>query len=85
MSHPDIEIPMGNTELRLTLASIEDKLEEVKIIATDTKAQALKTNGRVSKLEKWQSYVLGFVAALSFLIISVLLPVVEAYISAGKL
>lgn len=30
--------------------------------------QTMKTNGRVSKLEKWQSYVLGAVAMLGFLL-----------------
>jgi len=35
--------------------------------------QTTKTNGRVSSLERWQSYVLGAVALLTLLVLPVLL------------
>lgn len=43
----DIEKPMGNAELRLSLASIETEIVEVKVIANRGLEQALKTNGKV--------------------------------------
>lgn len=39
--------------------------------------QTQKTNGRVTKLERWQSYVLGFCAAVSILLV----PVLIAYLT----
>lgn len=50
----DLETPMGNAELRLSLANIESEVAEVKGIALDTHEQATKTNGRVNLLEKFQ-------------------------------
>lgn len=43
----DVEKPMGNAELRLTLAGIQEEIGDVKSIALDTKTQAMKTNGKV--------------------------------------
>lgn len=43
----NLEEPMGNIELRLTLAGIQEEIGDVKSIALDTKAQATKTNGKV--------------------------------------
>lgn len=52
---------MGNTELRLSLASIESEISDVKGIALDTHAQALHTNGTV----KWQTKMIyTFLGAL---------------------
>ena len=42
--------------------------ELVKGTLTEIKEQTLKTNGRVSRLERWQSYILGFCAAVSFVL-----------------
>lgn len=42
-----VEEAMGNTELRLTLATIQEEIGDVKSIALDTKAQATRTNGKV--------------------------------------
>lgn len=47
----EVEKPMGNTELRLILAGIEEEIGDIKGIALDTKAQAIHTNGTV----KWQT------------------------------
>jgi hypothetical protein len=69
---------MGNAELRLTLASIES---EVKGIAMETRDQARKTNGRVSRLENWRWLLLGMGSITTI----VLLPILFLYISAKHL
>jgi hypothetical protein len=37
--------------------------------------QAKTTNGRVSNLEKWQNYVLGFCACLTLLFVPILIAI----------
>lgn len=49
-----VDEPMSNTELRLTLADISNEIAETKGISMETHAQAVKTNGRVTDLEKEQ-------------------------------
>lgn len=41
----------------------------VKETLTEIRTQTIKTNGRVSILERWQSYVLGFCACISLFVI----------------
>ncbi len=43
---------------------------------TRIETQTSMTNGRVTKLEKWQAYVVGFCACLSLLIFSLLVPLI---------
>lgn len=43
--------------------------------------QVKRTNGRVSNLERWQSYVIGFCACIAVLI----LPLLWAIIQSGKI
>lgn len=54
MNINDVDKPMGNAELRLSLASIESEVSDVKRIATDTHEQALHTNGTV----RWHTKLL---------------------------
>lgn len=54
MNNNDVDKPMGNAELRLSLASIENEVSDVKRIAMDTHVQALKTNGKV----RWHTKML---------------------------
>lgn len=56
---------MGNTELRLTLAGIQEEIADVKSIALDVRAQATKTNGRVRWLEKMIYTALGALPLLT--------------------
>lgn len=44
----EIEQPMGNTELRLSLSNLEEEVADAKGIALDTLEQAKKTNGHVA-------------------------------------
>lgn len=43
--------------------------------------QTTKTNGRVSKLERWQAYVFGFCAAVSALLVPVLILFAQHYLN----
>lgn len=55
----DVDKPMGNAELRLSLAGIESEISDVKGIAMETRDQARKTNGRVTLLEKFMWTMAG--------------------------
>jgi hypothetical protein len=46
--------------------------------------QTTATNGRVRRLERWQSYVIGFCACLSLILFSAVIPIVAAYIQAAR-
>lgn len=50
----DLEKPMGNAELRLSLASIESEIVDTKHIAIETRDQATHTNGTV----RWHTKML---------------------------
>lgn len=72
-------------ELIITkLDSLDKKIDRVEKKGDETLIQAKKTNGRVTLLEKVKSYVLGFLAAV-VVIASVVMPMVDALIKAGKL
>jgi hypothetical protein len=66
----------SNRELDQKLDNILDLIEGNRVASKDQldriEAQTTRTNGRVSSLEKWQSYVIGFCAAVSFLILPVI-------------
>lgn len=48
----DVDKPMGNAELRLSLASIESEIASVSTKVDAVHTQAKKTNGRVNWQEK---------------------------------
>lgn len=50
----DVDAPMGNAELRLALASIENEVSDVKRISMDVHEQAVHTNGTV----RWHTKML---------------------------
>ena len=62
------EEPYQNREIR-------EMFDDVRAALGRIEAQTIKTNGRVSKLERWQSYVIGFCAAITVGLFS-LVPVV---------
>ena len=55
--------------------------KDVREALTRIELQTTMTNGRVRKLEQWQSYVIGFCAAIGL----ILLPILYSLIQAGKL
>lgn len=62
----DVDLPMGNAELRLNFADLRSEVAEVKDIALETHDQAVKTNGRVNWLEKTAYTALGALPLLTF-------------------
>jgi hypothetical protein len=63
----DSEVPYQNREIKEMFGDVKDSLLRIE-------TQTSKTNGRVTKLEKWQNWVLGFCAAISIILISVVIP-----------
>lgn len=56
---PDVEHPMGNTELRLTLATIQEEVADSKSIGLKNLEQFKELNGSVKSMKKWQEQVKG--------------------------
>ncbi len=56
------DIPYQNREIR-------EMFNDVKIMLNRIEIQTVKTNGRVGKLERWQSYVLGFCGAVTIFLL----------------
>jgi hypothetical protein len=55
---------------------IDEKWGDIANALSRIETQTTLTNGRVRKLDRSQSYVLGFCAGISLLIFSVLIPLV---------
>jgi hypothetical protein len=64
-------------------ALLQRSIEEVKVIATASYEQAKKTNGRVSTLETWRSYLTGALAVITFVTGAVLIPIFVKILSGG--
>lgn len=73
------------TEQETYRKSVDERFDNQDTVLGQILAQTIKTNGRVNKLERWQSYVLGFCAALSLIFISILIPIFTAYIQARRI
>jgi hypothetical protein len=56
--------------------------QDVREALTRIETQTSMTNGRVTRLERWQSYVVGFCACLSLVLFSAVIPVITAFIQA---
>ena len=49
--------------------------QDIRESLTRIESQTVMTNGRVTKLERWQSYVVGFCACLSLMLFSLFIPI----------
>lgn len=58
-----------NKELMHYIKDIQDKSEQ-------TLAQVKYTNGRVGKLERWQSFIQGGLAVLTILVVPILIFII---------
>lgn len=70
----------SNGELQLMFEHIKEHNKYVEENLRSIEEQTKKTNGRVSKLEKWQSYVFGATAVLTVIIIPVVFEVVKQWL-----
>ena len=60
-------------ELELMFIAMREQLNRIE-------TQTSKTNGRVTKLEQWQAYVLGATAVLIVLVLPVAFQILKTYI-----
>lgn len=53
----------------------EEQTFRTNLIATldRIESQTIKTNGRVSKLERWQSYVLGGLSVITLMVVPIII------------
>ncbi len=60
---------------------MDEKFSDIRTILVEVKDQTTKTNGRVNKLERWQSFMMGGLAILTVLVLPILFIIVSAIIS----
>ncbi len=63
-----------NREIDVKFSDIKNQLDRIE-------EQTMKTNGRVSSLENWQAYVVGFCACVAILILPVAFQFITSFIS----
>jgi hypothetical protein len=67
------EVPYSNREIDEHFKALRETLifhnTSQMSILTRIETQTTKTNGRVSRLEAWRSYIAGSIAVVSFLVI----------------
>ena len=66
---------LNNQTIRHILKDIQNELKELKEIVT-------KTNGRLTKLELWKSYMQGGLAVIILLLIPIVLKFATEWVSA---
>lgn len=64
------EKPFSNREIR-------EKFEAVHEDVRSILAQTTKTNGRVNKLETWQSFMQGGLAILAILVVPIIIYIIQ--------
>lgn len=75
MNPGTLDSPMGNTELRITLAGIESEIGDVKSIAIETRDQAVKTNGSVANVKEDLAFWRGALWVMGAVIVFIVLPI----------
>lgn len=64
------EIDLKLSEIQATIVAHRDASKEQ---LDRIEVQTIKTNGRVGLLERWQSYVIGFCAAITMLLVPIII------------
>jgi len=71
----------SNRELDAKFGNLLEHMKGFERTVTDSlgriETQTIKTNGRVTSLEKWRAYVLGFCACITILFIPLLYFVIK--------
>lgn len=62
--------PYSNREIDAHFAEIKETLRRIE-------QQTVRTNGRVTQLEMWRSYVVGAVAILSTIVLPIALNILQ--------
>lgn len=65
--------PFTNREIKTMFQGQADQIKEVHADVKSVLEQATKTNGRVGKLENWQSFMRGGLAILALMVVPVLI------------
>lgn len=73
-----MEIPYSNRELDMKFVDIHEKLDLILV-------QTTKHNGRMSKIERYSSYVQGGMAVLSIVVLPILGWVLYQVVSFGNI
>lgn len=63
---------------RITISSLDGKLETLIENQRLIKDQVIKTNGRVSSLENWKAFILGGLAILAIILVPMFIVWFEA-------
>lgn len=83
------EVPYSNRELDEKLSNlstlIREKHDDVMVKMGEIIVQTTKTNGKVINLTVWRAWITGAIAALTFFIGVVAVPVISAFIQKGSL
>lgn len=77
--------PYSNRELDEKFANLStllrEKHEDIMVKLGEVIVQTKKTNGSVASLKLWRAYTTGALAVILFLITSIAIPIISAYIS----
>lgn len=86
-----MEDPLTQREVHHAIIDIKDNVKEIKIQNNRTEEtvnrveiQARITNGRVTELEKWSSYIKGGLAVLTIMVVPILLWVITQFLNTSK-
>lgn len=77
--------PLTSEGINIMFEKIQEELTEIKSDGKETKAQTMRTNGRVTDLEKRESFYRGGLAVLSILLVPVCLYVVYQFINQASI
>lgn len=63
---------------------VREKHDDVMIKINEVIVQTTKTNGSVANLKLWRAYLTGGLAVVTFLLVSIIIPLLSSYIQNGN-